>query len=110
MDSTVCHGQPCIRGTSVVVTVVLDALAAGRTADEIVQHYPRSRLMASGPPQHTDLDVVLVVVADHLARWMVSLAHAPLTTLRRTAIVEADLTTYGWRNAVVEALHHVGHE
>jgi uncharacterized protein (DUF433 family) len=40
IDSAVCHGQPCIRGTRVLVTVVLDALAAGLSAAEIVEHYP----------------------------------------------------------------------
>ncbi|MPZ87556.1 MAG: DUF433 domain-containing protein [Nitriliruptorales bacterium] len=40
IDPAVCHGQPCIRGTRVLVTVLLDALAAGLTADEIVEHYP----------------------------------------------------------------------
>ena len=29
IDPDVCHGQPCIKGTRVLVTVVLDALAAG---------------------------------------------------------------------------------
>lgn len=40
IDSAVCHGQPCIRGTRILVTVVLDALAAGLSTVEIVQHYP----------------------------------------------------------------------
>jgi uncharacterized protein (DUF433 family) len=40
IDPEVCHGQPCIRGTRVLVTVVLDALAAGLSPDEIVRHYP----------------------------------------------------------------------
>lgn len=40
IDSGVCHGQPCIKGTRVLVTVVLDALAAGLAASEIVRHYP----------------------------------------------------------------------
>jgi uncharacterized protein (DUF433 family) len=40
IDSAVCHGQPCIKGTRVLVTVVLDALAAGLGPDEIVTHYP----------------------------------------------------------------------
>lgn len=40
IDAAVCHGQPCIRGTRVLVTVVLDALAAGMSAAEIVEHYP----------------------------------------------------------------------
>jgi len=40
IDPAVCHGQPCIKGTRVLVTVVLDALAAGLAPGEIVEHYP----------------------------------------------------------------------
>ena len=40
IDPAVAHGQPCVRGTRVLVTVVLDALAAGMTSAEIVSHYP----------------------------------------------------------------------
>ena len=40
IDPTVCHGQPCIKGTRVLVTVILDALAAGLSEDEIVRQYP----------------------------------------------------------------------
>lgn len=40
IDPDVCHGQPCVRGTRVLVTVVLDALAAGMTPEEIVGEYP----------------------------------------------------------------------
>lgn len=40
IDPAVCHGQPCIKGTRVLVTVVLDALAAGLGAAEIIEHYP----------------------------------------------------------------------
>jgi uncharacterized protein (DUF433 family) len=39
IDPAVCHGQPVIRGTRVLVNVVLDALAAGLTPVEIVRHY-----------------------------------------------------------------------
>ena len=40
IDPAVCHGQPCIKGTRVLVTVVLDALAAALGPGEIVTHYP----------------------------------------------------------------------
>ena len=34
IDPTICHGQPCIKGTRIMVTIVLDALASGLdTAD-----------------------------------------------------------------------------
>jgi uncharacterized protein (DUF433 family) len=39
-DPHVCHGKACIRGTRVMVSVILDNLAAGLTADEIVASYP----------------------------------------------------------------------
>jgi uncharacterized protein (DUF433 family) len=40
VDPLVCHGRACIKGTRVMVSVVLDNLAAGLTADEIVASYP----------------------------------------------------------------------
>lgn len=39
-DPGVCHGQATIRGTRVTVSVVLDNLAAGMTAEEILAGYP----------------------------------------------------------------------
>lgn len=40
VDPTVCHGQACIKGTRIMVSVILDNLAAGLTTDEIIQSYP----------------------------------------------------------------------
>ena len=39
-DPNVCHGQACIAGTRVMVTVILDNLAAGLTVEEITASYP----------------------------------------------------------------------
>jgi uncharacterized protein (DUF433 family) len=36
----VCHGKACIRGTRVMVSVVLDNLAAGLNHEEILTSYP----------------------------------------------------------------------
>ena len=36
----VCHGKACIRGTRVMVSVVLDNLAAGLTPEQILNEYP----------------------------------------------------------------------
>jgi uncharacterized protein (DUF433 family) len=38
-DPTICHGKACIKGTRVMVSVILDNLAAGEPADEIVKGY-----------------------------------------------------------------------
>jgi uncharacterized protein (DUF433 family) len=39
-DPAVCHGQAYIRGTRIPVSVVLDNLAAGLTAEQLVESYP----------------------------------------------------------------------
>ncbi len=39
-DPAVCHGKACIRGTRVMVSVVLDNLAAGLSVLDIVKEYP----------------------------------------------------------------------
>ncbi|HKT73409.1 MAG TPA: DUF433 domain-containing protein [Steroidobacteraceae bacterium] len=39
-DPAVCHGKACIKGTRIMVSVVLDNLAAGQTPDDIVRFYP----------------------------------------------------------------------
>ena len=40
VSSDVCHGKPCIRGTRIMVSVVLDNLADGLSPEEIVKDYP----------------------------------------------------------------------
>ena len=40
-DPNVCHGQACIAGTRILVSVVLDNLAAGIPETEIIKSYPR---------------------------------------------------------------------
>jgi uncharacterized protein (DUF433 family) len=39
-DPAICHGQACVRGTRIPVSVVLAALAAGMTEAEILDQYP----------------------------------------------------------------------
>jgi len=39
VDPMVCHGQACIKDTRIMVSVVLDNLAAGVPVDEIIQSY-----------------------------------------------------------------------
>ena len=40
IDPEVCHGRACIKGTRVMVSVVLDNLAAGVGQSEILRSYP----------------------------------------------------------------------
>ena len=43
VDPRVCHGKACIRGTRVMVSVILDNLAANIAAEEILRSYPTLR-------------------------------------------------------------------
>ena len=40
VDPSVCHGKACIKGTRIMVSVVLDNLAAGLNIEEIIKSYP----------------------------------------------------------------------
>jgi len=36
----ICHGQVCIQGTRITVSVILDNLAAGLSQSDILESYP----------------------------------------------------------------------
>ena len=40
VDPEVCHGRACIAGTRIMVSVLLDNLAAGLSPHEIIASYP----------------------------------------------------------------------
>ncbi|HAK88494.1 MAG: hypothetical protein A2077_01990 [Nitrospirae bacterium GWC2_46_6] len=39
-DPRVCHGKACIKGTRIMVSVILDNLAEGIGEEEILKSYP----------------------------------------------------------------------
>jgi len=40
VDPNICHGKPCLKGTRIMLSVVLDSLAEGSTREEILADYP----------------------------------------------------------------------
>ena len=40
VDPAVCHGRPCVAGTRVLASVLIDNVAAGISPDEILKSYP----------------------------------------------------------------------
>lgn len=40
IDPKVCHGKPCIKGTRIWVSLIVDNLAAGSSEEEILEAYP----------------------------------------------------------------------
>ena len=55
-DPQICGGQVCAKGTRVMVTVILDNLAAGESREQILLSYPTVR------PEH--IDAALAYAAD----------------------------------------------
>jgi uncharacterized protein (DUF433 family) len=41
IDPNVCFGKPCIKGTRIWVSLILDFLASGETAERILEAYPQ---------------------------------------------------------------------
>lgn len=59
INPRICHGQACIRSTRIMVSVILDNLAAGVSREEILKSYP--------PLTPADIDAALTYAAE-LAR------------------------------------------
>lgn len=43
VDPNVCFGKPCIRGTRIWVSLLLDLIASGETRERILEEYPQLR-------------------------------------------------------------------
>jgi uncharacterized protein (DUF433 family) len=56
VDPAVCHGKACIRGTRIMVSVILDNVAAGVTRGEILASYPSVK--------SEDIDAALAYAAE----------------------------------------------
>jgi len=59
VDPAVCHGRACVRGTRVMVSALIDNLAAGIPRAEVLRSYPAIT--------DADLDAALAYAAE-LAR------------------------------------------
>ena len=44
VDPNICFGKPCIRGTRIWVSLILDFLANGTTMDQLLLEYPQLTL------------------------------------------------------------------
>lgn len=66
IDPAVCSGKPCIRGTRIDISIILDALAEGLSNEDIIEHYPHLK--------KEDIQAVMAYAAE-LAReniWKIS--------------------------------------
>ncbi|HTB07689.1 MAG TPA: DUF433 domain-containing protein [Bacteroidia bacterium] len=65
-DPKVCHGRACIKGTRVMVSVILDNMAEGLDTEEILKSYPSLH--------KTDIKAAIAYAAELLHERIVSLA------------------------------------
>jgi uncharacterized protein (DUF433 family) len=40
IDPKICHGKPRIKGTRIIISIILEWLEAGKTFEEIMDAYP----------------------------------------------------------------------
>jgi uncharacterized protein (DUF433 family) len=40
IDPKICHGQPCVKGTRIMVWLIVQYLANGDSAEEVLTAYP----------------------------------------------------------------------
>ena len=59
VNAAVCHGRACIRGTRILVSAIVDSVAAGIGHNEILKSYPELK--------EADIDSALAYAAE-LAR------------------------------------------
>jgi uncharacterized protein (DUF433 family) len=41
IDPNICFGKPCIKGTRIWVSLILDYLSSGMSIDELLEEYPQ---------------------------------------------------------------------
>ncbi|MBM4054806.1 MAG: DUF433 domain-containing protein [Planctomycetes bacterium] len=39
VNADICHGQPCIKGTRIMVYIIIELLESGLTPDDIIKDY-----------------------------------------------------------------------
>ncbi|MBF0120342.1 MAG: DUF433 domain-containing protein [Desulfobacterales bacterium] len=44
VDPLICHGKACIKGTRIMVSLILDNLAVGLKIDDILTSYPSLKI------------------------------------------------------------------
>ena len=66
VDPNVCFGKPCIRGTRIWISLIIDNLASGATEQELLEEYPQL--------SHEDIMAALVFAAEMTRERFVELA------------------------------------
>ncbi len=58
VSSEICHGQPCFKGTRIMVYLILEMLEAGETVEQILKSYPSLTLDSVRAALHYAAEVI----------------------------------------------------
>ena len=59
VDARICHGQPCFKGTRIMVYLILELLEAGVPVEKILKdYYPRLRKQSIQAALHYAADLI----------------------------------------------------
>ena len=72
VNPSICHGKACIRGTRIMVSIILDNLAAGVSEEELLKSYPSL--------EHEDIMAAIAYAAELARERIVRISKAEITT------------------------------
>ena len=72
VDPSICHGKACIRGTRIMVSIILDNLAAGVSEEELLKSYPSL--------EHDDIMAAIAYAAELARERVVRVSKVEVTS------------------------------
>lgn len=71
VDPVICHGKACIKGTRIMVSIILDNLAENVSVEEILKSYPSL--------SHEDIQAAIAYAAELARERIVNVAKVETT-------------------------------
>ena len=72
VNPLICHGKACIRGTRIMVSIILDNLAAGVSEEKLLKSYPSLK--------HEDIMAAIAYAAELARERVVGISKVEITT------------------------------
>lgn len=72
VDPSICHGKACVRGTRIMVSIILDNLAAGVSEEELLKSYPSL--------EHEDIMAAIAYAAELARERVVRVSEVEITS------------------------------
>ena len=69
VDPNICHGKACIAGTRIMVSIILDNLAADVSSSELLKSYPSLKAEDSRELFNNNIVLLFVERSGEARRW-----------------------------------------